>query len=112
MNLINDSVSVGAYKKKIDLGFTSRKYGSSRCMSLIGVLAGAETVSLEIPKVLNPDETVDSDWTPLIQFSPVNGVDEPVVFIAGGENAKLIPADLTVRIVKSITSSNIGVALL
>lgn len=112
MILINDALLSTAYKKKVDLGFSNRKYGGSRCISIIGVLVNEETVAFEIPKVLDPDESVDAHWTPLIQFSPLSGVDEQLVFVAGGENAKLIPADLTVRIVKSITSSNIGVALL
>lgn len=109
MGLINDSISTDAYKKMIDLSYESRKYGSSRCLSIVGVLQGAETVSLEIPVVLEPDEDTDADWTPLIQFNAVSGTDEAVIFVASGENAKIIPADLIVRVVKTATTSDVGV---
>jgi len=112
--IINNTISGDGFAVAIDLGVESRKWGGlqvTRCLSIIGELAGTETVSIEIPAVDDPDETVDTDWNPLVQYDALNASDLPVVFVADGENAKTIPAYLLIRVVKTATASNVGVRL-
>jgi len=78
-------------------------------LSLVGVLADGETVSVQIPAVASPDPDTPGDCTPLIQYNPATGTDDPVVFKYETRNVENITGNIDMRIVKTATSSLVGV---
>jgi hypothetical protein len=73
-------------------------YDFNGTLQIIGVL-GAETVTIEQPKVASPDENTNADWTPIV----TNG-DAWVLDI--NNNASTIVGRMIIRVNKPISTGN------
>lgn len=72
---------------------SSNAGGNTGTLSIVGLVT-TEVVAVQIPKVENPVEGNDDHWTPMMQE------DEAVVLNAGN-NVIRVPAELSIRLVKS-----------
>lgn len=76
--------------------------GRPRCLSVVGTLGAAETIPVEIPKVLAPDPATDGDWQPLV-------LKQEAVALSSTNLAEAILVGLVVRIKIPVTVAAVGV---
>lgn len=90
----------GTAGKKITLD--TAMDGRPRCLSVVGPLGAAETIAIEVPKVLDPDKTVDAHW----QALTLNG---EAVTLTATNLAEAILVGLIIRITIPETAAEVGV---
>jgi len=83
---VNASAAVSAQN------FTASGASSSTTLSLVGLVT-TETVSVQIPRVVDPDWDDDDHWTPLVQ-------DGIAITLSVNDNVVYVPANLLIRLVK------------
>lgn len=72
------------------------------CLMTIGALDGAEAIQIQRPLVQDPDPDDDAHWVQLVQA-------DTDAALRVGNDAYAVPVGVVIRIVKPVTTGEVGV---